>query len=134
MASYFLSSILIPLYACKSKCVFGFFHGVTHIPIVPFLCFFKFFLISLTYLSRTFILNYKGILPHYHTLLFLPLNADSGDRTHALCLQGNHFTGLNFFGFLSFLGQHCLDPDAYILDVYHVNPHAEWVIKPSPSL
>ncbi|XP_076774162.1 rho GTPase-activating protein 28 isoform X2 [Arvicanthis niloticus] len=28
------------------------------------------------------------------------------------------------------IGQHCLDPDAYILDVYHVNPHAEWVIKP----
>lgn len=28
------------------------------------------------------------------------------------------------------IGQHCLDPDAYILDVYHINPHAEWVIKP----
>ncbi|KAL1770941.1 rho GTPase-activating protein 28 [Sigmodon hispidus] len=28
------------------------------------------------------------------------------------------------------IGQRCLDPDAYILDVYHVNPHAEWVIKP----
>ncbi|XP_031224508.1 rho GTPase-activating protein 28 isoform X2 [Mastomys coucha] len=28
------------------------------------------------------------------------------------------------------IGQHCLDPDAYILDVYHVNPCAEWVIKP----
>ncbi|KAM4803188.1 rho GTPase-activating protein 28 isoform X1 [Urocitellus parryii] len=32
------------------------------------------------------------------------------------------------------IGQHCLDPDAYILDVYHVNPHAEWVIKPQESL
>ncbi|XP_062932694.1 rho GTPase-activating protein 28 [Cynocephalus volans] len=32
------------------------------------------------------------------------------------------------------IGQHCLDPDAYILDVYHVNPQAEWVIKPQPSL
>nr|XP_040131036.1 rho GTPase-activating protein 28 isoform X4 [Ictidomys tridecemlineatus] len=32
------------------------------------------------------------------------------------------------------IGQHCLDPDAYILDVYHVNPHAEWVIKPQASL
>ncbi|XP_077634222.1 rho GTPase-activating protein 28 isoform X3 [Crocuta crocuta] len=31
------------------------------------------------------------------------------------------------------IGQHCLDPDAYILDVYHVNPQAEWVIKPQPS-
>ncbi|XP_051010421.1 rho GTPase-activating protein 28 [Acomys russatus] len=28
------------------------------------------------------------------------------------------------------IGQHCLDPEAYILDVYHANPHAEWVIKP----
>uniref|UniRef100_G1SJG6 Rho GTPase activating protein 28 n=1 Tax=Oryctolagus cuniculus TaxID=9986 RepID=G1SJG6_RABIT len=32
------------------------------------------------------------------------------------------------------IGQHCLDPDAYILDVYHENPQAEWVIKPQPSL
>ncbi|KAM5136635.1 rho GTPase-activating protein 28 isoform 3-T4 [Callospermophilus lateralis] len=32
------------------------------------------------------------------------------------------------------IGQHCLDPDAYILDVYHINPHAEWVIKPQASL
>ncbi|XP_057556436.1 rho GTPase-activating protein 28 isoform X3 [Hippopotamus amphibius kiboko] len=32
------------------------------------------------------------------------------------------------------IGQHCLDPDAYILDVYHVNPQAEWVIKPQPSV
>ncbi|XP_032731612.1 rho GTPase-activating protein 28 isoform X4 [Lontra canadensis] len=31
------------------------------------------------------------------------------------------------------IGQHCLDPDAYILDIYHVNPQAEWVIKPQPS-
>ncbi|KAM8780876.1 rho GTPase-activating protein 28 isoform 6-T7 [Rhynchonycteris naso] len=31
------------------------------------------------------------------------------------------------------IGQHCLDPDAYILDVYHVNPQAEWVIKPQTS-
>ncbi|XP_026924327.1 rho GTPase-activating protein 28 isoform X1 [Acinonyx jubatus] len=31
------------------------------------------------------------------------------------------------------IGQHCLDPDAYILDVYHVNPQAEWVIKPQQS-
>ncbi|XP_036101499.1 rho GTPase-activating protein 28 isoform X2 [Molossus molossus] len=31
------------------------------------------------------------------------------------------------------IGQHCLDPDAYILDIYHVNPQAEWVIKPQSS-
>jgi hypothetical protein len=39
-----------------------------------------------------------------------------------------------FFAFSFPLGQHCLDPDAYVLDVYRVNPHAEWVIKPQPSL
>lgn len=38
-----------------------------------------------------------------------------------------------FSDFLFPLGQHCLDPDAYMLDVYHVNPQAEWVIKPQPS-
>ncbi|XP_043745555.1 rho GTPase-activating protein 28 isoform X5 [Cervus elaphus] len=32
------------------------------------------------------------------------------------------------------IGQHCLDPDAYILDVYHVNPQAEWVIKPQQNV
>ncbi|XP_077208857.1 rho GTPase-activating protein 28 isoform X3 [Paroedura picta] len=31
------------------------------------------------------------------------------------------------------IGQHCLDPDAYMLDVYHANPQAEWVIKPKIS-
>uniref|UniRef100_A0A2K6UGW6 Rho GTPase activating protein 28 n=1 Tax=Saimiri boliviensis boliviensis TaxID=39432 RepID=A0A2K6UGW6_SAIBB len=31
------------------------------------------------------------------------------------------------------IGEHCLDPDAYILDVYHINPQAEWVIKPQQS-
>ncbi|XP_065255229.1 rho GTPase-activating protein 28 [Emys orbicularis] len=31
------------------------------------------------------------------------------------------------------IGLHCLDPDAYMLDVYHANPQAEWVIKPKSS-
>ncbi|XP_060631055.2 rho GTPase-activating protein 28 isoform X1 [Anolis sagrei] len=31
------------------------------------------------------------------------------------------------------IGQHCLDPDAYMLDVYRANPQAEWVIKPKIS-
>ncbi|OCT56498.1 rho GTPase-activating protein 28 isoform X1 [Xenopus laevis] len=31
------------------------------------------------------------------------------------------------------IGEHCLDPDTYILDVYHVNPHAEWMLKPKSS-
>ena len=40
----------------------------------------------------------------------------------------------NILRFSFLLGQHCLDPDAYILDVYHVNPQAEWVIKPQQSV
>ncbi|XP_068093306.1 rho GTPase-activating protein 28 isoform X2 [Hyperolius riggenbachi] len=31
------------------------------------------------------------------------------------------------------IGEHCLDPDTYMLDVYHVNPHAEWILKPKTS-
>nr|XP_014437011.1 rho GTPase-activating protein 28 isoform X2 [Pelodiscus sinensis] len=31
------------------------------------------------------------------------------------------------------IGLHCLDPDAYMLDVYRANPQAEWVIKPKAS-
>ncbi|KAM9644536.1 rho GTPase-activating protein 28 isoform 5-T7 [Morphnus guianensis] len=31
------------------------------------------------------------------------------------------------------IGQHCLDPDAYMLDVYRANPQAEWVIKPKAT-
>uniref|UniRef100_A0A8C0B9G4 Rho GTPase activating protein 40 n=1 Tax=Buteo japonicus TaxID=224669 RepID=A0A8C0B9G4_9AVES len=36
--------------------------------------------------------------------------------------------------FLNLLtGEHCLDPDTYLLDLYHINPHAEWIIKQNPS-
>ncbi|XDV48184.1 hypothetical protein PO909_017645 [Leuciscus waleckii] len=27
------------------------------------------------------------------------------------------------------IGERCLDPDAHLLDVYHANPHCEWVLK-----
>ncbi|XP_044153848.1 rho GTPase-activating protein 40 isoform X2 [Bufo gargarizans] len=30
------------------------------------------------------------------------------------------------------IGEHCLDPDTYLLDLYNANPNGEWVIKPSP--
>uniref|UniRef100_A0A8C0GWA9 Rho GTPase activating protein 40 n=1 Tax=Chelonoidis abingdonii TaxID=106734 RepID=A0A8C0GWA9_CHEAB len=30
-------------------------------------------------------------------------------------------------------GEHCLDPDTYLLDLYHINPHAEWIIRQNPS-
>lgn len=50
-----------------------FFSTVSHISRLFLSCVFKFFLISLTYLSRSFILDYKGILPRFHTWLFLPL-------------------------------------------------------------
>ncbi|NXM63996.1 RHG40 protein, partial [Illadopsis cleaveri] len=31
------------------------------------------------------------------------------------------------------IGEHCLDPDTYLLDLYYINPHAEWIIKQNPS-
>ncbi|XP_008054713.1 rho GTPase-activating protein 40 [Carlito syrichta] len=30
------------------------------------------------------------------------------------------------------IGEHRLDPDAYLVDLYRANPHGEWVIKQSP--
>ncbi|XP_063816331.1 rho GTPase-activating protein 40 isoform X2 [Pseudophryne corroboree] len=30
------------------------------------------------------------------------------------------------------IGEHCLDPDTYMLDLYNANPNGEWVIKPGP--
>ncbi|XP_043383027.1 rho GTPase-activating protein 40 isoform X8 [Chelonia mydas] len=31
------------------------------------------------------------------------------------------------------ISEHCLDPDTYLLDLYQINPHAEWIIKQNPS-
>ncbi|KAL7985510.1 hypothetical protein Chor_004080 [Crotalus horridus] len=31
------------------------------------------------------------------------------------------------------INEHCLDLDTYLLDLYHVNPHAEWIIRQTPS-
>ncbi|NP_001385617.1 rho GTPase-activating protein 40 [Rattus norvegicus] len=31
------------------------------------------------------------------------------------------------------IGEHRLDPDAYLLDLYRANPHGEWVIRQSPT-
>lgn len=30
-------------------------------------------------------------------------------------------------------GEHRLDPDAYLLDLYRANPYGEWVLKQSPT-
>ncbi|KAF7245203.1 Rho GTPase-activating protein 28 [Varanus komodoensis] len=49
----------------------------------------------------------------------------SSDKTK-MQIQSLHEIGGN-------IGQHCLDPDAYMLDVYNANPQAEWVIKPKIS-
>uniref|UniRef100_A0A670KDI1 Rho GTPase activating protein 40 n=1 Tax=Podarcis muralis TaxID=64176 RepID=A0A670KDI1_PODMU len=43
----------------------------------------------------------------------------------------NGFFKIFFFSIPT--GEHCLDPDTYLLDLYHVNPHAEWVIRQNPS-
>ncbi|XP_050007286.1 rho GTPase-activating protein 40 [Alexandromys fortis] len=31
------------------------------------------------------------------------------------------------------IGEHRLDPDAYLLDLYRANPHGDWVIRQSPT-
>lgn len=62
--------------------------------------------------------------------LFETCNTHTQKYAHAY--KYGLFENILRFSFL--LGQHCLDPDAYILDVYHVNPQAEWVIKPQQSV
>lgn len=29
-----------------------------------------------------------------------------------------------------FPGERCLDPETYLLDLHHVNPNCEWILKP----
>ncbi|KAL8182296.1 UNVERIFIED_CONTAM: hypothetical protein K2H54_051801, partial [Gekko kuhli] len=53
-------------------------------------------------------------------------NSHEPSENMKLQVQSLHEIGGN-------IGQHCLDPDAYMLDVYHANPQAEWVIKPKIS-
>ncbi|XP_062848146.1 rho GTPase-activating protein 28 isoform X2 [Trichomycterus rosablanca] len=31
------------------------------------------------------------------------------------------------------IGERCLDPDTHLLEVYHVNPHCDWVLKSKPT-
>uniref|UniRef100_A0A4W5KGK0 RHG40/28/18 C-terminal ubiquitin-like domain-containing protein n=1 Tax=Hucho hucho TaxID=62062 RepID=A0A4W5KGK0_9TELE len=31
------------------------------------------------------------------------------------------------------IGERSLDPETHLLDVYHVNPHCEWVLKPTTT-
>ncbi|KAJ8010617.1 hypothetical protein DPEC_G00076930 [Dallia pectoralis] len=31
------------------------------------------------------------------------------------------------------IGERCLDPETHLLEVYHVNPHCEWVLKPQTT-
>ncbi|XP_015269422.1 PREDICTED: rho GTPase-activating protein 28 [Gekko japonicus] len=53
-------------------------------------------------------------------------NSHEPSENMKLQVQSLHEIGGN-------IGQHCLDPDAFMLDVYHANPQAEWVIKPKIS-
>ncbi|KFP91032.1 Rho GTPase-activating protein 28, partial [Apaloderma vittatum] len=60
----------------------------------------------------------KDILARFHCE-----NSHGSSQNMRGQIQSLHEVGGN-------IGQHCLDPDAYMLDVYHANPQAEWVIKP----
>ncbi|KAM6103636.1 rho GTPase-activating protein 28 isoform 3-T3 [Theristicus caerulescens] len=63
----------------------------------------------------------KDILARFHCE-----NSRSSSQNTRSQMQSLHEIGGN-------IGQHCLDPDAYMLDVYRANPQAEWVIKPKAS-
>ncbi|XP_050564490.1 rho GTPase-activating protein 28 isoform X3 [Cygnus atratus] len=63
----------------------------------------------------------KDILARFHCE-----NSHGSSQNMRGQIQSLHEVGGN-------IGQHCLDPDAYMLDVYRANPQAEWVIKPKAS-
>ncbi|KAI1243302.1 hypothetical protein IHE44_0000895 [Lamprotornis superbus] len=63
----------------------------------------------------------KDILARFHCE-----NSHGSSQNMRGQIQSLHEIGGN-------IGQHCLDPDAFMLDVYRANPHAEWVIKPKAS-
>uniref|UniRef100_A0A8B9IH66 Rho GTPase activating protein 28 n=1 Tax=Anser cygnoides TaxID=8845 RepID=A0A8B9IH66_ANSCY len=63
----------------------------------------------------------KDILARFHCE-----NSRGSSQNMRGQIQSLHEVGGN-------IGQHCLDPDAYMLDVYRANPQAEWVIKPKAS-
>ncbi|XP_025948819.2 rho GTPase-activating protein 40 isoform X2 [Dromaius novaehollandiae] len=49
------------------------------------------------------------------------------------CNNSTESTNLLLYEVGGNIGEHCLDPDTYLLDLYHINPHAEWIIKQNPS-
>ncbi|KAM4692534.1 rho GTPase-activating protein 40 isoform 2-T2 [Rhinophrynus dorsalis] len=49
------------------------------------------------------------------------------------CNGSFEFPNLKLYEVGGNICERCLDPDTYLLDLYNVNPHGEWVIKPSPS-
>ncbi|XP_071968254.1 rho GTPase-activating protein 40 isoform X2 [Engystomops pustulosus] len=48
------------------------------------------------------------------------------------CNSSFAFPNLELYEVGGNIGEHCLDPDTYLLDLYNANPNGEWVIKPSP--
>ncbi|XP_073539894.1 rho GTPase-activating protein 40 isoform X2 [Phyllobates terribilis] len=48
------------------------------------------------------------------------------------CNSSFGFSNLELYEVGGNIGEHCLDPDTYLLDLYNANPNGEWVIKPSP--
>ncbi|XP_015736887.1 rho GTPase-activating protein 40 isoform X2 [Coturnix japonica] len=49
------------------------------------------------------------------------------------CNNSTECTNLLLYEVGGNIGERCLDPDTYLLDLYHINPHAEWIIKQNPS-
>ncbi|XP_075033687.1 rho GTPase-activating protein 40 isoform X2 [Mixophyes fleayi] len=48
------------------------------------------------------------------------------------CNGSCEFPNMDLYEVGGNIGEHCLDPDTYLLDLYNANPNGEWVIKPSP--
>uniref|UniRef100_A0A8C8SGA8 Rho GTPase activating protein 40 n=1 Tax=Pelusios castaneus TaxID=367368 RepID=A0A8C8SGA8_9SAUR len=65
----------------------------------------------------------------------LEVHLNSGTKAADVLRQfQKHGAKYFFLKFVFYLtGEHCLDPDTYLLDLYQINPHAEWIIRQNPS-
>ncbi|XP_012415060.2 rho GTPase-activating protein 40 [Trichechus manatus latirostris] len=60
---------------------------------------------------------------------------EGSEDTHSLlpCNRSRETADILLYEVGGNISEHRLDPDAYLLDLYHANPHGEWVIKQSPT-
>uniref|UniRef100_A0A8C3SMN2 Rho GTPase activating protein 40 n=1 Tax=Chelydra serpentina TaxID=8475 RepID=A0A8C3SMN2_CHESE len=63
----------------------------------------------------------------------LEVHLNNGTKAADVLRQFQKHLSQNGWSIVNKVSEHCLDPDTYLLDLYHINPHAEWIIRQNPS-